>query len=235
MIGLPMGVNFSDLSLQAGVSLNIAGLNILSSTSVAFQTEGNELDEWKFEATPGSAGLTKFKIDWKGARYKFKASDFPVRLESKLITTSSTLLKVKLKPGQIDAAFTLDIGGQASISFDADGLVTSSSPGNVLVEVEKPGKKVTLTLPFPLVDTTVITFSGGLVRTVNVGDDLKGSVGRFCIETDFDGSQFSNGAATTPLRLDLSITIGAQEFPGGASLGPDDLMIDDNEWTLEDS
>jgi len=61
------------------------------------------------------------------------------------------------------------------------------------------------------------------------------SEGRFRLEVGFIWLPLPDGTVSLLRTLDLSITIGAQEFPVGASLGSDELMVDGNEWTLEDS
>lgn len=78
--------------------------------------------------------------------------------------------RLKLKAKDIDNPFSIDFDGQGIVDVDENGLITASAFPFV---VEKPGKEVTLTLPLPLLDTTVITISGGLSKTLLVADDLK--------------------------------------------------------------
>jgi len=125
----------------------------------------------------------------------------------------------------------MDIDGQALVSFDDNGIVSSS---NIHFEEKKPGKKVTLTLPFPLQNSTIITLSGSVAREILVGDDLKGSVGRFKLDATFDGSLLPDGVNTTPRSLDLSMTVGTEGYTGATSLGPDDLVVEDDEWETDD-
>ncbi len=230
-IGLPFGVGFSELTPQATVVLDLAGINVLPYTPVTFVIEGKNGKEWKFKDESAAIGITKFKIDWKGARYKFNDNSFPIKLKSKLITTTETILTVKLKAKDIEGPFAIDIGGQASVSFDSNGVVTSST---IPFEEKKPGKKVTLALPFPLLNSTIITLSGSVEREILVGDDLKGSVGRFSLDATFDGSILPDDVSTTPRSLDLAVTVGTVGYTGAASLGPDDLKVRDNEWETED-
>ncbi len=96
------------------------------------------------------------------------------------------------------------------------------------------GEKVLLTLPFPLLFTSVIHVTGGVNRDIFVGGGLEGSVGRFRLDVAFDAAAFPDGAATLPRTLELGLTIGAQGFPGEASLGEADLEADDDEWEAEE-
>ncbi len=234
-IGLPFGLDYTDLDPQASVSLALAGVEILPTTLVTFAMEDGEADEWEYEASSDLEDIRKFKIDWKGMRFKFKEHGFPVKLKSDLITASETVLEIELKPEHVEDAFTIDIGGQAQISFTADGLVSAATVPFEVEEQDHGGHahekvEVTLTLPFALLDTTVITFSGGLTKVINVGDDLKGSVGRFHMRLNFDSALFPDGTETTPRTLDMSVSVGAQGYPGATSLGPDDLEVKNNKW-----
>jgi len=230
-IGLPFGVYVRELTSQATVILDLAGINVLPFTPVTFMIEGEDDEEWEFEDEDATSGITKFKVDWKGARYQFEDNGFPVELKSKLITASETILTVKLDAEDIEGPFTMDIDGQVLVSFDSNGIVTSPE---VPFEEEKHGKKVTLTLPFPLQNSTIITLSGSVAREILVGDDLKGSVGRFKLEATFDGSLLPNGVNTSPRSLNLSMTVGTEGYTGTTSLGPDDLVAEDNEWETKD-
>jgi len=179
--------------------------------------------------------LTKFKIDWKGTSFKFKERGFPVALKSRLITTSETVLTVKLKDKEIDTPFTLDIAGQAIITFDGDGLVISCVIGLApctaeQMEVKKPGKELILTLPFPLLNSSEMTLSGGVSKVIAVGDTLKEAVGRFKLEAKFDGALFPDGVATLPRTLDLAVSVGVEEYPGSRSLGPVELEVKADKW-----
>jgi Bacterial surface protein, Ig-like domain/HYR domain/NHL repeat len=237
-IGLPFGVDSSELTAQATVSLDLAGLNLVtvpSATPVLFEIKGKKNEHWEFDEKSIPFGLTKFKIDWKGASFNFKDHGFPVEFKSQLITTSETVLAVKLKEKDIDTAFTLDIDGQALMTFDADSLVTSCVIGLDLctaeqLEVKKPGKELILTLPFPLLDSSEIRLSGGVATVIVVGDTLKESVGRFKLEAKFDGALFPNEETTLPRTLDLAVSVGAEEYPGFRSLGPIELKVKGDKW-----
>jgi len=154
---------------------------------------------------------------------------FPVELVSELITTTETVLELRLKRNQINAAFTLDIGGQALVEFGPGGQVVSST---VPFEVEGGGKRVTLTLPFPLLDTTMISFAGGLNATIDVGDGLKASVGRYRLDVRFDPALLPAGATSLPRTVQLDAAIGEQGCDGQATLGPDDITANNNNWRL---
>ncbi|MHC5005233.1 MAG: hypothetical protein ACYTJ0_19180, partial [Planctomycetota bacterium] len=141
-----------------------------------------------------------------------------------------------------------DIGGPFSMTFDGDatsttdetvvvtvaddGTATSSTPG--VVEVLKPGEEAILTLPFPLTDTSTITFGGAIDATVNVADKLRGSIGKFKIQIDFDPTRLPLAAATLPQVVDVYVHIGLAGYPGSFNVTVPELEIKDNEWKWDD-
>jgi len=229
-IGLPPGINFTELAPVAGVSLNLAGYlpRVLPETAVAFGVRGRDGSYWNFYDCASGAAIRKFDIDWKGTRYHYKKWGMPIELKSRMITSSETVLTLKINRWRIHAPFAMDFDGLARVNVDAHGGVTAESPA--VVEVERCGREVTLILPFPLLPTSVITLSGSLNATILVADDLKESVGRFQMTIRFDASVFPDGAATLPRTLDLDLLVGTQGHGAGTSLGSDDLKVEWNTW-----
>ena len=230
-IGLPFGVNFSEVVPLALVSVDLAGIDILPEplTPIVFDVSGEDADEWEFDDPQAALNITKFNIDWKGTRFQFKQSGFPVRLKSQIITSSETVLTLTLKLKDLNGPLSIDIGGLATVDVDETGNITATVP----FEIEKPRKKATLTLPFALLDTTVIAFSGSVNESILVGDHLKASIGRFRIDLDFSESLFPSGASTTPRTLDLALFVGDQGYFGASLLGPDDLKVKQNKWKTD--
>jgi hypothetical protein len=226
-IGLPPGVDFAELSPDAGAEIAVGGVEALAFTNVGFTTHGANGRHWDYEDGSFGPGIRRFEIDWRGSRYRFHDHGFPVDLQSDFITSSETLLEIRLRTRRIDAPFTIDIDGLAQIEFDSDGAVTNATAP---YQTDDPGRRFTLTLPFPLTSTSVITFTGGLEQVVDVGADLRTSVGRFRLKVDFDGGLFPDGVATDPRTLHLGIAVGAQCYPGEVLLGPGDLRARGKCW-----
>ncbi len=243
-IGLPPGLDSTEVTPIATISADVALLEVLPPTDVTFTVHGaGPKKRWRFRDeryrdgddddggwTGGYLGLRKFDIDWKGARYRLKDESLPFSLRSRVITSSETVLSMKLKPKRMDGPFTIDFGGLASVDVGLDGSITASP--TVGVDIEKPGRKATITLPFPLLVTTVITVTGSVDRVILVADDLRESIGRFRGEIHFDGD-FPDRAQTTPRTLGLQVSIGDQGLFGSDTVGPDELTVDDDEWELE--
>ena len=59
---------------------------------------------------------------------------------------------------------------------------------------------------------------------------IKSDIGRYRIKMRFDEHSFPDGKNTTPRTFDLGVTIGDEQYPGSASLGPDDLRVFWNRW-----
>ncbi|MBK8269077.1 MAG: hypothetical protein IPK83_12525 [Planctomycetes bacterium] len=226
-IGLPSGVDYSELSPTATALLEIANITVAPTTTYNFNTSGNNDQKWKY--TNNAGPVTKFEIDWDGARFKF-ADCFPIDLKSTFITSSETVLEVKYQRNQLGGPVVININGQATINIDANGYLTSTAP----YEIDKPRKAATVTLPFPLQDSSVITISGGVSKAISVGEYLRGSVGRFRIDSKIDGAMFPNGKNTMPRTLDLSVTIGTEHYPGADHLSASELDIQGNNWKFND-
>lgn len=223
-IGLPFGVDFAELTPSVQVLLNVAGIDVASLTPLTLEARGDEGKKWRLNDPVGA--ITKLNIDWKGARFRFKEDDFPIELRSQMITSTETILTLKFKSKHIEGAFAIDFDGQASVEVDADGNVSTSLP----FEVEKPGKEVTLTLPFPLLATSVIDITGAVSQSIQAVDHLRPSVGRYRIKATLDPAQFPDGAATTPRTLDAVILLGTQQYPGATGLGASDLKVKGDSW-----
>ncbi|RDH80890.1 MAG: hypothetical protein DIZ78_17665 [endosymbiont of Escarpia spicata] len=227
-IGLPFGEDYTTLLAEAVANIYVAGVEILPPATVVFMPEVGA-DEWEYEGNEATNGISKFKIDWKGARYRFKESDYPINIKSHIITPTETVLTLKYKMKDIGGPFQMDIDGLALIEVDALGGATTVTAG-VLIEMEEAGKEIALTLPFTLVDTSIITLSGTVTRVLYVVEGLKGSIGRFELEANFDASPFPAGAATLPRTIDLDIDVGAQRYFGSASLGESELSVKKDKW-----
>ena len=98
------------------------------------------------------------------------------------------------------------------------------------VEVERPGRRISLELPFPLLDTSVITMTGGADATIDVGEHLRASVGRYWIMSRFDPGLFPNGAGSDPRQIDVMFLVGPQAYPGMSTLGPSDIRVGGSWW-----
>ncbi|MFO0828566.1 MAG: HYR domain-containing protein [Phycisphaerales bacterium] len=227
-IGLPLGVNYTQLSPIAAAEINVGDSLVLPQSDVAFLTSGSGDSNWTFVATSSDSAIERFHIDWKGARYRFHDSTFPVDMLSDLITTTHTELELQLRPKQIAGGFTCDIGGLAQIVFGPSKQILSST---VPFSVSDNGKRVVLTLPFPITDATVITYTGSLNRTVNAADGLTASVGRFVIDTHFDLALTPLGVNTTPKTIELTANVGLEGYSGATSCGTC-ITVKQNRWSL---
>jgi len=223
-IGLPFGVNFSELDSIGTAQIVLAGVTIAPTATLNFTEHGNGGKKWRYDSNTGP--ITRFDIDWDGARFKYNKNHFPIEFESQLISTSETVLTLRFDKKKLGGAVTVNINNQATVYIATNGTVT----GTPIIEVEKPGKEVTLTLPFPLTETSVITISGGQNRTIQVEDYLKASVGRFRIETNFNGSAFPNGVNTLPRNISASVTIGSEAYPGSDTVAAPALDKEGQHW-----
>ena len=121
-----------------------------------------------------------------------------------------------------------DIDGTV-LDVDAVGVVTSGDLPAEAIDVKKTGKKVTVTLPFLLIEGSTVTFGGALSGTVFVADHYTSSLGRFKLEAE-SGAALETGAATTPRTVGMMIGVGGPLYPGSCDAGPDDLKVHSRKW-----
>lgn len=224
-IGLPFGVQASDLAPLVSLGLNLSRAELASNTAINFELGDTSGNKWRHSDPVGP--VTKFDIDWTGARFQFKESGFPLQLKSQVMLAQETILTLKVKKRDLVGPLSIDFNGQASVEIDADGGVTASSA----VQMEKTGKEeYTLTLPFAFLASSTIKISGSASRVVSVGDNTRHSIGRFRMEVNLDPADFPDGVNALPRTFGLSLTVGEERFPGAAWLGADDLVLVGEDW-----
>lgn len=224
-IALPSTVSSLELDPIVGAAIHIGGIAAIPPSACAFHVgSGNHATEWSYDNGSGPGQIDRFDIDWGGTRLRLRDGGFPVTLTSDFITSSQSVVNVTYRSHRT-GAFTLTIGS-AVINFAANGSVT----GNVPVDVIDQGKEVTLTLPFAITPETTFVFSGGVQRTIGASEHLLITTGTFRIEGRFDTALFPDRAATSPRTVDLSLLVGAQEYPGTAGLDGSQLNVRGKKW-----
>jgi hypothetical protein len=223
-IGLPFGVDYSELSPTATARIILAGVTVAPEGAYVFAVEGHDGRKWRYSAPAGP--VTHFDIDWKGARFDYSNGCFPIIFRSELISSAETVLNIKYRRRQLGGPVTIDINGQATVNIDNEGVATATAP----FEVDKARSQLTVTLPFPLTETSTITISGAQNRVIQVAGYLKASVGRYQLTAKFPATVLPNGADTTPRTLDVAVTLGQEQYPGSELLGPYDLTVANKRW-----
>jgi hypothetical protein len=228
-IGLPFGVNYTEVGPVVAVELLTAGAELLPGGLVVLPLEitGARDEKWRFRDDAATLGIRRLDVDWSGARFHYDDHATDVTLKSSLISTTETVITVNYKMNRIGGAFAVDFGGLATLTVDAAGVASADVP----LEVEKPGHKVTLTLPFPITDETVITISGAQSAVIDAGDHLKSSIGRFHLVAEFDAGTFPAGSATEPRTIEATLLVGAVGYPGFAALGPAEIEVVGDKWS----
>lgn len=209
-VGLPVGVSHTELEPRVKFGADVAGVTVLPLTEVALNVNGSGR-AWRYNSN-ASVGLRKLNITWSGSSYLFRDAGFPVELRSDSISTTETLLEMRVRrPNQLPGGFTMTVGS-AYITFDEDMDVVAS---NVAYEVEVARKRFLLTLPFPLLESTDIVFSGGLDRVLSAGNGLSAAVGRYHAVVFFNGALLPQGANSTPKVVGADMRVGLEGYPGG--------------------
>jgi len=226
-IGMPSGVNYTEILPMVDSSLSIAGLPVAPLDTVLFNVKGHYSQRWSFKDCATTNGISRFNIDWRGARYYYREHCFPVKLRSQIITSEETVLTIYMKKWKIKSPFTIDFDSKGSIHIDENGNVIQS---DVPYDVERAGKQISVTLPFPFLNETMINITGGLNRALTVGDKLKESVGRFRLRVKFDPNNYLQGVNTQPRTMDFTLNAGIQGYPGEFHLNPADFKVFWNRW-----
>ncbi|HWL92574.1 MAG TPA: thrombospondin type 3 repeat-containing protein [Phycisphaerae bacterium] len=226
-IGLPSGVNYSELDPVGSAKLKLSNVTIAPQADYAFTTSGLGGRRWRY--TNNAGPITDIDIDWSGARFTYVQPGMPITIISTAITSSETQLLIVYNRFNLAGPTTINVNNQATISIDASGNLTSTSDYDVIL----PRIAAMVTLPFPLTDTSTITISGGAAANINVASYLTNSVGSFKIESKFNAAQFPNGKNTLPRTLEAAMTIGEEEYDGSDSMGPTELQIQGNRWRAD--
>lgn len=228
-IGLPVGVDFAELSPAAIVNLNLANTTLVGAQSVLLDQSGGNGRKWEYRNDTVTTGISKFTIDWDGAQFRYRNKGLKLKLKSEALASNESVLTFKYNIKKANGPFTVDLAGLATLQVDSQGDITST--GAVSVEVIKDRREVQLTLDFALLESMDISFTGGIEQTIQVGDHYALSVGRFRLEVAFDESQFPAGTATQPRTLEADLLIGNEGYSGSIEpLDAESLQIKDNKW-----
>lgn len=223
-ISLPSTMHHSELQRIITASFAIGGVTVVSPAQYAFEAHGPEGDKWKYHAHGcNDCPISRFDVDWGGARFRYHAPGFPVKLQSDMITSSESILSMKFNYRQT-GAFTMAVG-PAVISVADDGTVTA----NVPIE-DRRGNEIEVILPFPITPATTFEFGGSIGGAIVAGNDLTYSVGRFRVAGSFHPALTPDGDATMPRSMELSLEVGAEGYPGVATVGPADIDVKRDRW-----
>ncbi|HVP11268.1 MAG TPA: thrombospondin type 3 repeat-containing protein, partial [Phycisphaerae bacterium] len=223
-IGLPYGVDYSELAPTATAQITVAGVIVAPESTYVFAAEGHDGSKWRYHDPETT--VTHFDIDWDGARFAYSDRCFPIAFRSELISSTETVMNIQYVTRQLRGPVTIDFDGRATVNIASNGTATATVP----IEIDHAGREVTVTLPFPMTETSVITVAGAQHRTIAAGDHLKASVGRYRITAKFSSTILPDGVHTTPRTLDLSATVGQEAYPGTSSLGPENFRVCGDTW-----
>lgn len=224
-IALPSTVGASELQNILAASLEIGGVTAVAPAAYAFHVgRGCSDTVWTYWGGCGQGQIQRFDIDWGGATFRYRKSNFHVELASDTITSDESILVMDYNYRRT-GAFTLTVG-PAVINVASDGTVTANVPVSVL----QRSKEVAITLPFPITESTTFVFSGGVSKAVVAADYLRYTTGRFRVDGSFNPALFPAGSATMPREVKFDILVGAQGYPGQLLLDASDLNVRNRKW-----
>lgn len=224
-IGLPFGVDFSELNPLVTLGVDLANVGVLPPADLTMTSLGYNERKWKYTSSTGP--VRSLHVNWRGTRFLYREHNFPITIKSRMITSTEAVVVVSYKRRRhANNAFVIDFGNGATLTVDDDGNATSTVP----LEVDCHRRQVTLTLPFPITDASVIGISGLANRTINASQYLQASVGRYLLIADFDPSLVPDGADNTDPSIDLFLTVGDEAYYGGAGIGASSIGTYGNRW-----
>ncbi|MCA9255728.1 MAG: hypothetical protein KDA33_08810, partial [Phycisphaerales bacterium] len=223
-IGLPFGVDYSELNPFVTLGIDLADVNVLPPTDLALTSVGCNERSWRYTSSTGP--VRSLHINWRGTRFLYREHHFPITIKSRMISTTESIVEVSYNRRRIGSGFVIDFGNGATLSVDEDGVATST----VDMDVDRPRRQVSVTLPFPLTDESTIGITGFATRTIDAGDYLQASVGRYLLIADFDPSLVPDGVDNADPSIDLFMAVGDEAYFGGAGIGASGIVSWGNRW-----
>lgn len=223
-IGLPFGVDFSELNPLVTLGVDLADVGVIAPTDLNMTSLGFNERKWRYTSSTGP--IRSLHINWRGTRFMYRECNFPITIKSRMITSTEAVVEVSYKRRRTGDGFVIDFGNGATLTVDEDGNATST----VNMEVDRPRRQVSLTLPFPITDDSVIGISGFANRTINASQYLQASVGRYLLVADFDPALIPDGAGNADPSIDLFMTVGDEAYFGGAGIASGSIHTWGNRW-----
>lgn len=223
-IGLPFGVDYSELNPIATLGVDLSTIGVLGPTDITLTSLGCNERKWRYDNSNGP--IRSFDINWRGTRFLYREHHFPITIKSRMITSAEAVVSVSYKRRQIGNGFVIDFGNGATLTVDQNGNATST----VDMDVDRPRRQVSLTLPFPITNESQFTISGFASRTIDASQYLQASVGRFLLVAEFDPSLVPDGADNSDPAIDFYLTVGDEAYYSGTGLGASSIASFGNRW-----
>jgi hypothetical protein len=220
-IAMPVGISHAEINPVGAAAIALSTLGNVVDESVNFtlinDEHGNEV-KWEYKDKTKTTGITKFKIDWEGEKFKYKNGDLEIK--TRHIGADRTTLEIELEHG-MTGPVTVAING-VSIDIAADGgVVVTPSTLETDVDYEHNEMEVEVVLPFALAPDMAMNVSGVVNDDFLVQDYYTAAVGKFKIDARFDASGIDVSLLDPALTLDIAL--GDQGFNGV-------FGIDSAEW-----
>ena len=100
---------------------------------MVFQVKGEYGSKWEYKADPTGIGISKYEIDWQGAKFDYNRE---IRLKSNHLGYNSTTLEIDRK--DIAEAIVISVS-DITIHIDPTGAV-SAVPESLKVDVDDDGE-----------------------------------------------------------------------------------------------
>jgi hypothetical protein len=207
-------MDYTQLSPEGSVNISISSVNNVLSEEVDFLIKGKEGKKWEYKVNDSTLGLSKFKIDWEGAKFLY---DKNIKIKSEHLGYDSSTLEIERKTVVAPLSITI---GNITIMIDASGAVSVNDP-DIEYDLDDDGE-LEVELPFAISQDTVIQVTEGTISyDINVADYYTSSKGKYEISGYFSSPLLSGDAG--PYTFELDLGVGGKGFNKKYSLT-------DGEW-----
>lgn len=187
---------------------------------VTFQVKGAHDEKWEY--TGNSTGIEEFKIDWKGAKFKY---DQEISLSSNHLGYGTTTLEIDRR--EVTEPLTIRIG-EATISINEAGSA-SVTPDTIPLDVDEDGE-IEVELPFSVyIDDIFDVQRGSSTYQVRVSDYFTSAIGKFKITSAFNPDGLDG--SLTPRSVNFNMTVGNKSASGTLQINEADwLFTNTKQW-----
>ncbi|MGB5246860.1 MAG: thrombospondin type 3 repeat-containing protein [Woeseia sp.] len=228
-LSIPSGYWTDNLDPIGSATVLLAGQNmppVADQSGINFEVKGDTNKKWSYKDKNSNGDVTKFEVDWKGAKFDFDV-DNGLKVKTTVIGATETTLLVDAK--KVEGSFTITVN-DSMISYDADRNITANVPYEA---DDDENKKVVFTLPYELKPDMIVSVTGpagGTFYSAPVADNYVEGTVTFKLETEFDPALFPDAGNTTPATLDLQLSLGNTVYGNGTidAADWDDIAVD--EW-----
>ncbi|MBT8100410.1 MAG: thrombospondin type 3 repeat-containing protein [Gammaproteobacteria bacterium] len=225
-LSLPSGYWTDNLAPTGSVTLTLAGASPAVADQGPIIFDDVTEKKWKYRDDEELGDVAKFEVDWKGAKFDFKA-DNDVKLKTIFIGGAETTLQIEADDDI--GGFSVSVNG-TEIVYDAQLNIVANVPFEA---DDDDNEKVEFELPYQLqTNMTLEVFDAGgvLINSIPVSEGYDEGRVKYKLETVFDPASFPAMGDTLPATLEVFLSLGDTVFAYGLIDSADWEKIETDKW-----